>query len=82
VERWREPSPSSSAYFAEPSSISQMRFSQMEGRARYSPEYTDIDMSVDPNAKSSRASAPRGSNAFHFTIDLNMLAGSAPHTRR
>jgi hypothetical protein len=37
-------------YYTEGPSISQMRLSQLDGRARYSPEYTYIDMTFDPNS--------------------------------
>jgi hypothetical protein len=48
-------SPSSPGYYAgytaDASSILQMRLSQMDDRARYSPEFGDIDMTVDNNAR-------------------------------
>lgn len=46
-----------------------MRLSQMDGRARYSPEFGDSDMTVD-NAPFSPDSTARGSGAFCFP-DLN-----------
>jgi hypothetical protein len=74
----RSVSPSSPTYFAKPPSLS-----RMEGRARYSPDYADIDMIVDPNATYSRASTPRGRNAFRFTIDLNSdINNGSPDLRR
>jgi hypothetical protein len=40
-------------------------------------------MTVDPNATYSRASAPRGSNAIRFTIDLNSdINNGTPDLRR
>jgi hypothetical protein len=54
-----------------------MRLLQMDGRARYSPEYGDNDMTVDNNAPFSPDSSARGSGAFRFP-DLN----SSPDPRR
>ncbi|KAK1618628.1 hypothetical protein QYE76_024145 [Lolium multiflorum] len=75
-------SPSSSGYYAgynaDGPSISQMRISQMDGHARYSPEYGDNDMTFDANAPFSRDSSGRGSGAFRFPVDLN----SSPDLRR
>jgi hypothetical protein len=64
-------SPSSPRYYAEGPSLSQMRLSQMGGRALYSPEYADDDTTFDPNATFSLDSTPRGSGAFCFSVDLN-----------
>jgi hypothetical protein len=50
----------------------------MEGRARYSPEYADNDMTFDPNAPFLPDSAARGSGTFCFLVDLN----SSPDLRR
>jgi hypothetical protein len=36
-------------YYVEGPSLLQMRLSQMDGCARYSPEYADSDMTFDPN---------------------------------
>ena len=67
-------SPSLPGYFTEPPSISQMRLSQMEGHARYSPEFADSDtIQIDPNATFSPDAPARGSGAFRFAIDLNRL---------
>lgn len=71
-------SPSSPGYYtgynADGSSISQMRLSQMDGRARYSPEYADNDMTFDPNALFSPDSAARGSGAFRFPRRPELVA--------
>jgi hypothetical protein len=64
---------SSPGYYAEVPSLS-----QMDGHARYSPEYADSDMTFDPNAPFSPDSTPRGSGAFRFPVDLN----SSPELRR
>jgi hypothetical protein len=53
----------------------------MEGSARYSPEYADIDMTIDPNGAYSPASVPRGSNASRFTVDLNNELSESPDLR-
>ena len=51
-----------------------MRLSQMDGRARYSPEFADNDMTqIDPAATFSPDTAPRGSGAFRLPLDLNEL---------
>ena len=56
-----------------------MRLSQMEGRARYSPEFADNDMAqIDPNATFSPDAAARSSGAFRFPVDLN----ESPDLRR
>jgi hypothetical protein len=65
-------------YNADGPSISQMRLSQMDGRARYSPEYADNDMTFDPTAPFSPDSVARGSGAFRFPVDLN----TSPDLRR
>ncbi|KAK1603139.1 hypothetical protein QYE76_007874 [Lolium multiflorum] len=49
----------------------------MDGRARYSPEFGDSDMTVDNNAPFSPDSMARGSGAFRFP-DLN----DSPDLRR
>ena len=72
-------SPSSPGYFTELPSLSQMRLSQMEGCARYSPEFADSDTTqIDPNATFSPDAAARGSGAFRFSVDLNV----SPDLRR
>jgi hypothetical protein len=57
-------SPSSPGYYAgytaDAPSISQMRLSQMDGRARYSPEFGDSDMTVDNNDPFSPESTAQG----------------------
>ncbi|KAK1644818.1 hypothetical protein QYE76_062623 [Lolium multiflorum] len=58
------------------------RHIKMEGSARYCPEYTDIDMTVDLNGTYSPASVPRGSNASRFTVDLNNELSEWPDLRR
>lgn len=79
----RSASPSSPAYFVESLSLSHMCFSHMEGHARYSHEYAGIDMTVEPNTTYSRASAPRGGNAFCFPVDLNSdINSESPDLRR
>jgi hypothetical protein len=55
-----------------------MRVSQMDGHARYSPEYADNDMTFDPNVSFLPDSVPRGSSAFRLGVDLN----SSPELRR
>jgi hypothetical protein len=64
-------SPLSPGYYAEGLSLSQMRLSQMDGRARYALEYTDRDTTFDPNKPFSLDSTLRGSGAFRFPVDLN-----------
>jgi hypothetical protein len=63
-------SPSSPGYFAKASPLSHMLLSQMDGRARYFPEYAESD-TFDANATFSPDSAPRGSGTFRFPVDLN-----------
>ena len=55
-----------------------MWLSQLDGRARYSPEFADSDMTIDPNATYSTDAAARGSAAFRFPVDLN----ESPDLRR
>jgi hypothetical protein len=51
-----------------------MCLSQMGVRARYYPEYADIDMTFDPNAPFSLDSAPTSSGAFRFSSRPKLVA--------
>ena len=48
-----------------------MRVSQVNGHARYSPEYADSETIYDPTLPFSPDSAPRGSGALRFPVNLN-----------
>ncbi|KAK1647886.1 hypothetical protein QYE76_065691 [Lolium multiflorum] len=69
-------SPSSPGYYAGYTADAPS-ISQMDGRTRYSPEFSDNDMTVNNNDPFSPESTARGSGAFRFP-DLN----DSPDLRR